>query len=73
MKVRYVCGTCAALVSELNLPVIDEHRLGFDVLTPEERADIISVDSATGNIRVSSLCDECIESLADDFDERIIH
>ena len=63
MKIRYVCENCDSTVSELEMPAIDEEKLGFNVLTPEERREIIKLDEGTGILTVTSLCDDCIEAL----------
>ena len=63
MKIRYICENCNSTVSELEMPAIDEEKLGFNVLTPEERREIIKFDEGTGTMTVNSLCDDCIEAL----------
>lgn len=70
MRVRYVCDDCGATVADLHLDVLDEQRLGFTALTPEERADIIRPDGAGGLI-VASVCDDCADTGRDQ--ERLIH
>lgn len=47
-------------MADLDLDYLDEQRLGFAALTPEERADIISCDSLTGVVTVKSVCDDCV-------------
>lgn len=71
MRVRYICDLCGAMVSDLNLEVLDEQKLGFTTLTPEERADIIRADGAGGLI-VSSICDDCADTGSTQA-ERLIH
>lgn len=63
MKIRYVCENCNSTVSELEMPAIDEEKLGFNVLTPEERREIIKLDEGSGTLTVNSLCDDCIEAM----------
>lgn len=58
MRLRYVCEHCGDTVAEIEMEPYDEKRLGFDILTPEERADIIRPDGA-GGLTVSSICDGC--------------
>lgn len=62
MKVRYVCDNCGAIVSEIEMPRLDEERLGFNILDEDERREIISTDAETGTVTVNSLCDDCVES-----------
>lgn len=63
---RYLCETCGALVADFALPEADSRRLGFDALTPEEAAAIISHDPLTGITSVFTICDNCLEHLDDD-------
>jgi len=72
MRVRYVCDVCGASVGDLHLDVLDEQRLGFTALTPEERADIIRPDGAGGLI-VASVCDDCADTDTGRDQERLIH
>lgn len=60
---RYVCDLCDTVFAQLDSPRVTEERLGLNALTPEERADIISVDS-NGFLVITSICDDCVE-LAD--------
>lgn len=51
-------------MADLDLPEYDEEKLGFDALTPEQRADIITFDLPSGRVSVKSLCDDCVEGAA---------
>lgn len=61
MRIQYLCDICKKPMAELELPELDEEKLGFDALTPEERADIIRFDLPSGVVTVKSLCDHCVE------------
>ncbi|MHB9145255.1 MAG: anti-sigma-F factor Fin [Symbiobacteriia bacterium] len=61
MRLRYICDRCGETVTLLDMEPYDEKRLGFDILTPEERADIIKPDGA-GGLTVSSICDDCADT-----------
>ena len=63
MKIFYTCEHCGKAVDMIEVDHIDEVKLGFDCLTPEERQDIIKIDSVSDTMQVYSLCDECIELL----------
>lgn len=62
MLVSYCCRYCSAPMGRLEGGALDEARLGFDFLTPEEHADIITYDS-NGNVAVRLVCDYCREAL----------
>jgi len=63
MRIFYTCEHCGKAVDMIEVDQIDEVKLGFDCLTPEERQDIIKIDSVSDTMQVYSLCDECIELL----------
>ena len=63
MRIFYTCEHCGKAVDMIEVEQIDEVKLGFDCLTPEERQDIIKIDSVSDTMQVYSLCDECIELL----------
>lgn len=73
MQLLYFCDVCGRHVAELSVPVVDEVALGFDALTPEERADIISFDAVREVITVKSLCDDCIQDLKAVIVPRLVH
>ncbi|GAB2718973.1 anti-sigma-F factor Fin [Paenibacillus thermoaerophilus] len=62
MLVSYCCRYCSSQMGRLEGNALDEARLGFDFLTPEEREDIITYDSS-GNVTVRLVCDYCREAL----------
>lgn len=63
MKIYYSCEHCGEPIDMIEVDQVDEAKFGFDILTPEERQDIIKTDSLANTMYVHSLCDECIESL----------
>jgi len=66
LRIRYICECCRGLISELQMDRLDEERLGFTCLTAEEKEDIIRYDEKAGILTVTSLCDDCMESEAED-------
>jgi hypothetical protein len=62
MSVKYICRHCQTTIGEIDAGAIDEARLGFHFLTPEERRDIISY-SLNGDTVVKVICDYCKEAL----------
>lgn len=60
MWVRYVCRHCGKQMSKLHMLRLDEVRLGLTTLTPEERAEMVFTDAATGNVTIHSFCDDCV-------------
>ncbi|TCS94294.1 anti-sigma-F factor Fin family protein [Hazenella coriacea] len=62
MAIEYVCRYCHATVGKLESSDLTESQLGFDQLTPEERKDIITIDT-NGNQRVRIVCESCQEVL----------
>lgn len=63
MHVHYVCDFCGRAFAQLELPALDEQRLGLTALTREERADIIIFDPFSGNLTLKSICDACAEKV----------
>jgi hypothetical protein len=60
MSVNYYCRHCNSLIGSVH--EVEEWRLGFHFLTPEERNDIISYNS-NGDVMVRVICDYCKEAL----------
>lgn len=60
MKVSYWCGLCGTRIREVDAAASDEENLGFHALTPDERADTMSVNCRTGDVNVRSICDGCL-------------
>lgn len=59
MRICYHCERCGTDIAALEVASIDEHKLGFDCLTRDEREDIISMDMNADTMHVKSLCDQC--------------
>lgn len=62
MSIRYTCRCCGMKIAEFDETQVTEAQLGFDSLTPEERALIISREQS-GDTVVSITCDYCREAL----------
>ncbi len=63
MKIYYNCEHCGEAIDMIEVDQVDERKFGFDILTVEERQDIIKTDALANAMYVYSLCDECIELL----------
>jgi len=62
MNVTYVCRHCRSVLGKIPGDSVDEARLGFHFLTPEERRDIIAYNS-NGDMSVQLVCEYCSEAL----------
>ncbi|GED33461.1 MULTISPECIES: anti-sigma-F factor Fin [Brevibacillus] len=62
MSIRYTCRCCGMKIAEFDESQVSEAQLGFDSLTPDERALIISREQS-GDTVVSITCDYCREAL----------
>lgn len=63
MKLLYYCHSCGDFIDELTVDQVDEEKLGFDLLTEDEKQDIMKY-SRTGNmLYVGSVCDACYNDL----------
>lgn len=63
MSVKYVCRHCSTVIGEIQEQRVNEMRLGFHSLTPEEHRDIISYQH-DGAVVVNITCDYCSEAIA---------
>lgn len=63
MSVKYICRYCQAVIGEIQGQPINEFRLGFHSLTPDEHRDIISYQQ-DGAVVVNVTCDYCSEAIA---------
>lgn len=63
MSVTYVCRHCNTKIGEIQQERINELRLGFHSLTPEEHRDIISYQQ-DGAVIVNMTCDYCMDAIA---------
>ncbi|MGM0470878.1 MAG: anti-sigma-F factor Fin [Bacillota bacterium] len=62
MEVVYYCSCCNRLIDRLEIrddDLINEQKLGFSILTPAEKEDIIN--RTEERIEVQITCDECAE------------
>lgn len=59
VKLYYLCECCQKLMGTLEMEELDEEKLGFSCLTPEEREDIITVKQEENSIYIKSICEEC--------------
>lgn len=62
MSVKYICRHCRSTIGEIEEERVNELRLGFHSLTPEEHRDIISYRH-DGAVIVSMTCDYCHEAI----------
>ena len=61
LPIYYYCRHCGVNIGTVDDQLYDDEQLGFQILTEEDRREMISVD-ASGNIHVKSICDYCYES-----------
>lgn len=59
MRICYHCEICGADIADIDVAYVDEAKLGFDCLTPQERRAIIDIDMPANTMHVQSLCDSC--------------
>ncbi|PKM90067.1 MAG: DUF2757 domain-containing protein [Firmicutes bacterium HGW-Firmicutes-12] len=59
MRLIYICDECGRYIDEIEMGIINEDRLGFDVLTPEEREDLVHLDWNRQVGTVRAICDSC--------------
>lgn len=62
MAVNYICKHCRSFIGRIEQSNVTEQQLGFQLLTPEERGDIIAYD-ASGDVTVKIACDYCNEAI----------
>ncbi|MCX7571983.1 DUF2757 family protein [Tumebacillus sp. DT12] len=63
MRIIYYCRHCHTNLGEIDGQRVDEARLGFRSLTPEEAADIITYNSIENSTYVKTVCEHCQEAL----------
>ncbi|WP_028543448.1 anti-sigma-F factor Fin [Paenibacillus taiwanensis] len=61
MSVNYVCKHCHTLIGRIEGAAINQSRLGFDMLTPEEHRHYVRVHD-NGDVTVRMTCDYCAEA-----------
>lgn len=59
MRLIYICDECGRYIDEIELGNLNETRLGFDVLTPEEKQDLVHLDWGRQVGTVRAICDSC--------------
>ncbi|MBM7623891.1 anti-sigma-F factor Fin [Sporohalobacter salinus] len=59
MDLVYYCSQCNTIVDRLEVDVeeITEDKLGFSILTPAEKEDIIN--KTEDEIKIGIICDDC--------------
>ncbi|MBZ4653402.1 MAG: hypothetical protein JG781_741 [Peptococcaceae bacterium] len=65
MRLIYICDRCANYIDEIEMNALDEGRLGFDILTEEEREDLVHLDWQRQVGTVKAICDACLAKLHD--------
>lgn len=62
MAIRYECRHCGKTIGKLDNFAGNEHDLGFQALTNEERLEMIEYEQ-NGDIKVKAICENCQEAL----------
>jgi hypothetical protein len=62
VAIHYYCRHCKTKIGTLDADKADAKRLGFHLLTEEERMEMIRYDPS-GNVIVRCICEDCQESL----------
>lgn len=62
-KLLYYCHNCGDFIDELSVDTLDEKKLGFDLLTLEEKRDIMKWNQSGDMLYVGSICDVCYNHL----------
>lgn len=62
MKLEYICRYCRSFVGAIEQGEWSDQELGFDLLTPEEREDIITIN-INGDRQVNVVCETCQQIL----------
>lgn len=63
MRLHYICSECGADITQLEVQKLDEHALGIDQLTVEERQQLLSFDAVTDTLEIKAICDDCINEI----------
>lgn len=71
MRLVYLCDKCGEYITELNLTNYDESKLGFDILNPEERKELINLNWDQDVGTVKTLCDSCADNYALSQEKRV--
>lgn len=59
MHLVYICDRCQKFIGEIDMGYIDETRLGFNILTPEEKDELLFFDWDRRMGTVKAICDDC--------------
>lgn len=59
MRLLYLCERCEKFIEELDVDVVDETQLGFDMLTGEEKEELVHLNWERGVGTVKTICDDC--------------
>lgn len=62
MAIHYHCRHCGVNIGKLDQMSIHTEKLGLQALTDEERQEMVSYDQS-GDIHITSICEDCQESL----------
>lgn len=57
MTVIYKCSECGKVIDKIEAEGIDKQSLGINILTEEERKDII--ETQEDNLQINITCDQC--------------
>ena len=71
MKIIYYCHNCGDFIDELSVDRLEEEKLGFDILTQEEKKDIIKWSKSGDMLYVRTIGDSCHLHLNDLLAEEI--
>ncbi|MHB1684567.1 MAG: anti-sigma-F factor Fin [Bacilli bacterium] len=63
MNVVYYCKHCKSLLGTIDSTKTSMESLGFSILTPEERSDIMEFDAVSQTIYVKTVCEYCETAL----------
>lgn len=63
MKLLYYCHNCGDFIDELTVEQVEEEKLGFDLLTEDEKQDIMKYSRNGNMLYVGSVCDVCYNDL----------
>ncbi len=59
MRLIYICDICQKYIGEINIDVWDESMLGFDVLSNQEKGELLHFDWGKEVGTVKAICDSC--------------
>ena len=59
MRLIYRCSECGKIIDYLELASFDQRSLGLNILTEQEKKDIIDIKE--GEIYINLTCNQCLE------------